>query len=450
MTRKVSRRDVLKASVAATFGAMLLPSGLLVHGQSPNEKLNVACIGIGGQGNYQLNGISNARENIVALCDVDTVRAGNAYERFPSAKKFTDYRKMFDEIEKEIDAVAISTPDHSHYHPVMRALRAGKHVYCEKPLAHSVAECRIITDTAAEKKLATQLGCQRHTHASIHRVVELVKKGAIGEVREVHCWYGGTRGMPEKPTKFVNPPATLEWDLWLGPAADRKYSVSKALNGKEEGTLAPYNWRFWWDYGTGETGNWSCHILDIPYWALDLKYPNKVSAAGPEVDPERTPKEMLINYEFPARGDLPPVTLSWSHTTKPACKEKYKIPDTFPNKLSFGAANTLFVGSKGMILCGFDRYVLLPEKDFVDFTVEKFIPDSPGFHKEWIAACKGGEPATCNFAYSGPMAETAILGNTAYKAGRKSFAWDAAKLQAVDCPEVQALIKPEFKKGWEY
>lgn len=445
---------MLKTSGAFGAGIMVLTNGILAKGQSPNEKLNIALIGIGGQGGFQVNNLKS--ENYVALCDVDDVRAGNVYEQYPNAKKFYDFRKLFDEMENQIDAVAISTPDHTHYHPVMRALRAGKHVYCEKPLAHSVAECRIITDTAAEKKLATQIGAQRHVYANMHRVVELIKSGAIGKVETVYSWIGGTRGMPEVPTKFVDPPSTIQWDLWLGPALkDRKFSYSKALNGKEEPTFAPYNWRFWWDYGTAETGNWACHILDLPYWALDLKYPTHVSARGPEVDPERTPNEMHIRYQFPARGELGPLTLYWSHGAKAPWANlvsSFKLKDDkTKNGWNLGDANNLFVGTKGMLIAGFGKHALLPEEDFVDFQYpEKFIPDSPGFHKEWINACKGGEKATCDFSYSGPMAETAILGNTAFRAGHKSFDWDAANLVAKNCPEVQAALKPEFRKGWDW
>jgi len=453
--KKLTRREMLKTSTILGAGALFLPSGILTRGQSPNEKLNVALVGLGNQGTYQLSNLGRMKNevNLVALCDVDDVKAGKAYEDNPGAKKFYDFRQMFDEMEKSMDAVAVSTPDHTHYHPVMRALRTGKHVYCEKPLAHSVQEIRNITKTAAERKLATQLGCQRHAYPNMHRVVELVKSGAIGDVTEVYSWIGGERGMPEMPAAFIDPPDTIKWDLWIGPCPkDWKYSVSKALNGKEEPTLAPYNWRFWWDFGTGETGNWSCHILDIPYWALDLAYPVKVSASGPDVDPARTPKEMHVVFDYPARGNLPALKLHWSHVRVPACYEKFGIPRDAKDKEGRNVnANTLFVGSKGMLLAGFDRHVLLPEEKFADFAYPTpFIPDSPGFHREWVNACKGGIPATCNFAYSGPMAESAILGNTAYRAGRQTFDWDAENLIAKNCPAVQAALKPEFRRGWEY
>jgi predicted dehydrogenase len=376
-----------------------------------------------------LNGV--AGENIVALCDVDDQRAGKAYQKFPKARKFYDFRVMLEEMEKQIDAAVISTPDHTHYHPAIMAMERGMHCYCEKPMAHAVSEVRRMTELAREKGLATQLGVQRHTIPNMHRVVELIKGGAIGDVRECHAWIGGDRGMPAVPKEYPPVPAHLKWDLWLGPAADRPYSPA----------YVPYNWRFWWDFGTGEMGNWGCHILDIPYWALDLQHCTKVSASGPEVDPQRTSKSTRVRYEFPARGDLPPVVLHWYHT---------KSGPPILNELGIsGKGNNLFIGSKGMLLCGFSSRTLLPEEKFADFKPpEPTIPDSPGFYKEWITACKGGETATCNFDYSGPMAETVLLGNVAYRTG-EAFEWNAADMKAPGCTAIDALNFPTYRKGWE-
>ena len=429
MTRSISRRELLRRAAATGTSALVLANGILARGASPNEKLDVAVIGLGGRGGANLGGV--AGENVVALCDVDDERAGKAYEKFPKAKKYYDFRPMLDEMDKEIDAVVISTPDHTHFHPAMMAMDRGKHCYCEKPMAHAVSQVRQMTDLARKKGVATQLGVQRHTILNMHRVVELIKAGAIGEVRECHAWIGGDRGMPKMPTSFPPVPPHLKWDLWLGPVAERPYSPD----------YVPYNWRFWWDFGTGETGNWGCHILDIPYWALDLKYCSKVSASGPEVDPQRTSKAMSVRYEFPARGELPPVVLHWYHTkSAPAILKERGV--------SLKGANNLFIGSKGMLLCGFSNHVLLPEERFADYKrPEPSIPDSPGFHKEWIAACKGGEPATCNFDYSGPMAETVLLGNVAYRTG-DAFEWNAAELKS-GCAAVDELNFPTYRKGWE-
>ena len=427
MNRKLTRRDMLKTTAVAATGVLLGAPRRRLVAKGPNEKLNIACIGIGGQGGGNVGAVRG--ENIVALCDVDDRRAGKQYGRFPKARKFFDFRKMFDAMEKEIDAVVVSTPDHTHFHPSMWALRRGKHLFCEKPMAHNVWEARQMTQLARQKKLATQLGVQRHTIDNVHRVVELVQSGAIGEVKEVHSWVGGSRGMPGDPKDFPPVPDGLKWDLWLGPAAERKYSPS----------YCPYNWRFWWDFGTGETGNWGCHILDIPFWALGLTQPTRVDASGPPVHPQQTPKKMTTKLQFPAVGKRGPVTLHWSHGGSPILKAK---------GLSGKGANTVFVGTEGILVCGFGSRKLYPEAKFKGFKAPaKSIPSSPGFHKEWIQAIKGGQPATCNFDYSGPMAETVLLANLAYRAG--GFDWDAKALKAVSNPKAQALIREQYRKGWE-
>ena len=431
MRQTLNRRDMLKAASAVGAGLFLGTAHESARAQeSPNEKLNVALIGVGGRGAANLRGLKG--ENIVALCDVDDKTAGNAYEQHPNATKFYDYREMFDKMEKEIDAVVVSTPDHTHFHPSMMAMERGKHLYCEKPMAHSVDQVRRMTQLAKKQNVATQLGVQRHTIDNMHRVVELIKAGAIGEVTEVHSWIGGSRGMPPLPSEKEEIPAHLKWDLWLGQAADRPYHK----------TYCPYGWRFWWDFGTGEMGNWGCHILDIPFWALDLKYPTRVDASGPELDPRRTPKQMATKFEFPADGKRAALTLNWYHADKG--------PEILREKgLSDRGANNLFIGTQGMLLCGFSMRKLYPEDKFAEFEApEKSIPDSPGFHKEWITACKGGEPATCHFGYSGPMSETVLLGNAAYRGGG-GFDWNAESLQALGNPNAERYLHSYVRKGWE-
>jgi len=426
--RKITRRQILRTGAAATAGIWITSGLHSSNAQSPNDKLNIAFIGIGGQGRSNLDQLT--QENITALCDVDDERAGNAYDKHPKAKAFFDYRKMLEQMDSQIDAVVVSTPDHHHYHPSMMAMGMGKHLYCEKPMAHSIFEIRGMTELAREKKLATQLGVQRHTIGNMHRVVEIIQSGVIGDVKEVYSKLGGDRGMPAMPTDFPPVPEHLKWDLWLGPAQDRKYSPD----------YCPYKWRFWWDFGTGETGNWGCHILDIPYWALKLEHCTGVTAWGPEADPQRSPKSLFTKYAFPARGDLPPVTLHWYHTDKPI---KELLERDIPQ-----SGNNIFIGSKGILVCDFKNRKLYPEDKFADFNApDRFIPDSPGFRQEWIDACKGGKNATCNFDYSGPMAETVILGNTCYRAG-KDFDWKHNPMTAVNCPEAEAYLRPAFRKGW--
>ena len=428
----LNRRDILKATAAASAGYWIGGSTLsAADDKSPNEKLNVACIGIGGRGGANVGGVRG--ENIVAMCDVDDKRAGKAYSSNAKAKKFYDYRKMFDTMANEIDAVVISTPDHTHFHPAMLAMDLGKHVYCEKPMAHNVWQVRQMTEKAREKNLATQLGNQRHAMDNMRRVVELVRAGAIGDVTEVHSWIGGSRGMPKIPTDTPPVPDGLKWDLWLGQAPERPYHSS----------ICPYGWRFWWDYGTGETGNWGCHILDIPFWALELDYPTSVEASGPEIHALTTPKSMATKFAFPAKGKRGPITLHWYHGS--GANEALKKYD-----LSTRGGNTVFIGTEGQLVAGFSSHKLFPEKKFADYKrPEASIPKSPGFHREWIQACKGGEPATCNFDYTGPMAETVLLGNVAYRAGGEAFQWDAKTLTASGNSKVAQYIKEPVRKGWE-
>ena len=432
--RQTQRRGFLKSTATLGTGVWLGTTSSLHTARaedSPNEKLNVAIIGCGGRGFANLKGLSD--QNIVALCDVDEQRAGSAYKQHPKAKAFHDYRKMFDAMANDIDAVAVSTPDHTHFHPSMIAMDLGKHLYCEKPMAHSVDQVRRMTKKASEQKIATQLGVQRHTIQNVHRVVELIKSHAIGRIEEVHCWVSGERGMPKIPTDTPPVPDTLKWDLWLGQGRERDYHPS----------IAPYGWRFWWDYGTGETGNWGCHILDIPFWALDLKYPTRVDASGPDVHELTTPKQMATSFDFPAdpATDRQAVKLHWYHS-KPG-------PDVLRVHGLQHWGNTLFIGTEGMLQCDFGRYRLYPEDKFADFKApEKSIPDSPGFHKEFVQACKGGEKATCNFDYSGPLTETVLLGNVAFRAGG-GFDWDAENLKATGNQAAERHLTSYVRKGWE-
>jgi predicted dehydrogenase len=446
MTRKITRREALQTGGVLAAGVWLGGSPSL-RAEQANDRLNLACIGIGGQGGVNLNAL--AKQNIVALCDVDQVRAGKNFERFPKARRFVDFRQMFDKMEKEIDAVVISTPDHTHFHPTYMAMQRRKHVFVEKPLAHNVWQARQLTELARKNKLATQLGVQRHTIPNMARVVELIRARAIGEVTEVHSWISSSRGMPADPKEYPAVPKTLDWDLWLGPAAETRYSPA----------YAPYNWRFWWDFGTGEAGNWGCHILDIPYWALDLKYPTRVAAVAPKPDPRKTPTTMTTRFEFPASKDRPltlpsppavggegrvrgGVTLFWYQIgSPPILKEK---------GLAGKGANTVFIGTKGILVCGFNTRQLYPIEQYRDYKAPAAsIKPSPGFHREWLDACKGGRPATCNFDYSGPMTETVLLANAAYRAGGEPFTWDGEKMTATGNKAVTPLLREAFRKGWE-
>ncbi len=431
MNHRYTRRDVLRTTGLASAG-VLLGRGAFARPMA-NDRLNVAVIGIGGRGRANLNAIART-ENIVALCDVDDARAGDAYEKFPQARRFRDFRRMFDAMADEIDAVVVSTPDHTHFHPCHAALQLKKHLYVEKPLAHNPWEVRTLTDLAREQGVATQLGVQRHALPNVHRAVEIVQSGLLGEIKRCYAWVGGERGMPNKPTGpdgFPAVPDHLDWDLWMGPTAPRRYSPA----------YCPYEWRFWWPYGTGEMGNWGCHVLDIPFWALGLKYPFQVGAAGPPADLDRTPKSMNSALDFAARGDAPPVKLFWLHTKDgPEILKASGMPHL--------GTGVLFLGSKGTLLCDFSKLHLYPE----DIEVPApSIPDSPGFHREWIDACKGGPPATCEFDYSGPLTEAVLLANIAYRTrGGKDWVtqWDGPALEFSE-PKSQAYVREEYREGWK-
>ncbi len=443
MLRKTTRRDVLKASTAAGAGALLSLGRVWAQGDSPSEKLDVACIGIGGRGRGNVSGVDSAGANFVAMCDVDEKHAAKTFEKYPQAEKFKDFRKMLDKIGSKVQAVVVSTPDHTHAPAAAMALRLGKHVYCEKPLTRTVHEARTLTKLAVENKLVTQLGTQIHAGDNYRRVVELVQGGAIGPVAEVHVWNPARYSMGDRPTDTPPVPEGLDWDLWLGPAPYRPYHSA----------YCPFRWRCWWDFATGGLGDFYCHYSDLPFWALDLKYPTRVAAEGSQpVHPESCHQWVIVRYDFPARGKRPPVRLTWYDGGKqPDYDELDKklaamtgIQEPVPRQKQ----GILFVGTTGMLLADYSHRYLLPKKKYADFKPpEPTIPNSIGHHKEWVEACKSGGPTTCNFAYSGPLTEAALLGAVSYRVG-SPLEWDAENLKAANCPEAERFLRREYRKGW--
>lgn len=429
MAHRFSRRNFVQKTTLLGAGITILNRSSLVRAYAANEKLNVAVVGVANRGGANLNGVS--KENIVALCDVDKVYLGKAAQRFESAKTFADFRRMLDAVAPQIDAVVVSTPDHTHAVAGCAALRLGKHLYCEKPLAHDVGEVRLMTDLAREKKRATQLGTQIHAGENYRRVVELVQSGAIGKVAEVHVWNGAGYSGGDRPKETPPVPENLDWDLWLGPAPERPYHPN----------YAPFKWRGWWDFGTGGLGDFFCHYSDLPFWALDLKYPTSVETEGPPVHPESCCPWIIVRYEFPARGDRPAVRYTWyGGGKKPPFLAERKIPE-------WGAA-VLFVGERGMILADYNRRMMLPQEQFKDFQPPpQTIPASIGHHQEWIDACKQGTPTTCRFDYSGPLSEAALLGVVSYRTGEK-LNWDGPNMKAVNCPKADSFLHPPCRKGW--
>ena len=441
----LSRRCFSKLLATATLGTLTAPAFL--RGQNLNSKLNVAIIGAGGRGGSNMGEIGRS-ENIVAVCDVAEVALDAAQKKYPQAKRFTDFRKLY-EIEKEFDAVAVSTCEHTHAFATLPALNLGKHVYCEKPLTYNIWEARIIREAAAKAKVATQMGTQIHAGDNYRRVVELVQGGAIGPVSEVHVWVGRAWGRQsaeassrnhdivnvlERPTETSPTPKGLDWDLWVGPAPLRPFNEVYFPGPK---------WYRWWDFGNGTMSDLGSHWNDLPFWALQLQSPLSIEASGPPPHPEIAPASMRAIYEYGARGTLPPVRLTWHQgEDKPEIWTSGGIPQW--------DSGVLFIGSNGrMLLSGYDQHRLLPEPQFVDFKrPDPFIPKSIGHHAEWIHACKTGASTTCNFQYAGWLTEANHLGNVAYRAGQKLM-WNSAKLQVTNTRGADRFIRREYRKGWK-
>lgn len=447
MSSRLSRRRFLSTTAAAVGATSLSPLVLRAEKgkPGPSDRLRVGVIGIGGMGGADMYGVASAGAEIVALCDVlegpvdpgpgvnsKLVSRGKevaaARQRFKNATFCTDFRKLIEQ--KGLDAVVVGTPDHSHAPATLASLRNGLHVYCEKPLTHTVAEARLVAETAAKMKRVTQMGTQIHAGSNYRRVVELIQGGAIGPVKEVHVWCDRAYVGNDRPKETFAIPAGLNWDLWLGVAPVRPYHP----------TYLPFDWREWWDFGGGTLNDMACHHMDLPFWALKLRHPTKVSAEGPPVLAEGTPPTLKVQYDFPARDGLPPVKLTWYHG---GLRPSYFKDGTVPK----WGDGSLFVGEKGMLLANYGDRKLLPEKQFTGFTPPApSIPDSIGHHKEWIEACKSGGTTTCNFSYSGALTEAVLLGTVAYRSG-KSFTWDGQKLTTGD-PSIDRWLTKEYRKGW--
>ncbi len=436
MSSRTNRREFLRRTGLAGAGFWVFTrEGWAQQPKSPNEKLNVGVIGVGGRGEANLNAI--AGENVVALCDVDDKALAKAAARFSKAEKFHDFRKLLER--KEVEAVTVSTADHCHAAAANMAMKLGKHVYCEKPLTHSIYEARVLAQTAAKMKIATQMGNQGHSNDGARRTVELIRSGAIGPIREAHCWTDRPgrfwfQGI-DRPTETPAVPSDLHWDLWLGPAPERPYHPA----------YHPFKWRGWWDFGTGAIGDMACHVMDVAYWALDLRDPATIEAEGPPPNQETGPTWMIVSYQFPARGERPPRTLMWYEAGKKPAAELFEGEKVEDN-------GTLFIGEKGKIYFP-DPYgarsMLLPKAQFAGFKPpEPSIPNSIGHHAEWIRACKGGEPAGSHFGYAGPLTEMALLGNVAYRAG-KPIRWNAERMRCPGTPEAERFIRRDYRKGWE-
>jgi len=440
MGRQSNRRDFLKIGAGAGIGFWATAGLTEVRAaQGANERLNIAIIGAGGRGGGNLGSV--AGENIVAICDADDQRAAGAFKQYPNVPKYRDFRVMLEK-QKDIDAVVVSTPDHTHAPASIMAMRMGKHCYCEKPLTHSVYEARLMKETAAKHKVATQMGNQGTASSGLRQGVEVLRAGAIGDVRELHVW----TNRPIWPQNITGDrlaailkgqpvPNSLDWDCWLGPAPQRAYHAD----------YVPFKWRGWWDFGTGALGDMGCHTLNLPYMALRLGAPSSVQAdLEGELNPQTGPLGCTVTFEFPARGEMPACRLMWYERRLPR-------QELFMGQKPSGSG-CLIVGSKGTMYSPSDygsEYRLMPEANFRDYRPpQPTLPRSPGHHAEWIRACKGGAPAMSNFVdYSAQLTETILLGNVAMRVGKR-IVWDSEKLRAVGCPEADQYIRREYRKGW--
>jgi predicted dehydrogenase len=443
--RALNRRQfiyttALTASSLALSASAATPAKL----KSPNEKLDFGVIGAAGRGGDDANGVSG--ENIVAVCDIDANNLAGAAKRWPKARLYRDYRVMLEK-EKGLDAVTIGIPDHHHAPAAMLAIKSRKHVYCEKPLTHTISEARALTLAAREYKVMTQMGNQGHCGTGNRELCEMIWAGAIGPVREVHCWSDRPiwpQGLP-RPQGSDPVPPNIDWDLWIGPAPMRPY-LSKWPDGRV--VYLPTNWRAWWDFGCGALGDMGCHIMDGANWALKLGPPATVEIVDSSpLCAETPPSWCILRYHFPARGDMPPCTLTWYD----GGKQPPKPPEMEGDK--FDGNSSLFIGDKGKILSGCygERPRLLPESSMADYKrPPQIIPRVPGDspHQDFIRACKGG-PAPCsNFDVSGPFTETVLLGNLVLRVG-KTIEWDSKKMRVKNMPGANQFIHGHYRKGWK-
>jgi predicted dehydrogenase len=449
---EITRRTFLAISTAAgmTFAASaqnVNTAKVVPRKVSPNEKLNIAGIGAGGKGREDLG---NCRmENVVAMADVDTERAAEMFAFYPKARQFTDYREMLDTV-KEIDAVTVTTPDHTHAPAAYLAMTLGKHVYVQKPLTHTVAEARLLRDTAKKMGVASQMGNQGHSGNGVRVLCEMVWSGAIGTVREAHIWtnrptwpQGIGEPLAEEPVR-----AGLDWDRWIGTAPMR------AFNNK----YAPHNWRGWQDFGNGALGDMACHIMDPAFWALHLYQAERYSVELVQADGrngQTYPNSSVVKFSYPARGDMPPVDVYWydggNLPPRPrGVPDGQQVGDGEWNDRTNGS---YFAGDNGCITAGEygGRARLLPDERMAEYTLPaETIPrvSAQNHYRNWFDACKGGEPACSNFEYSAPFSEMIVLGGLAIRMNQK-LEYDCVAGKLTNLANSDHLLTKEYRKGWE-
>ncbi len=462
----ISRRQFLGSTALAAAGFYIVPRHVLGGAGfvAPSDRLNLASVGVGGKGYSDIVNCSgydkntgNTLDNVVALCDVDQVRAADAFKIFPKAAKFTDFREMLDKMGKEIDAVTVSTPDHTHAVAAMMAMKMGKNVYVQKPLTHDIYEARMLTEAAHKYNVVTQMGNQGNSSDDIRKICEWIWAGAIGDIHEVHCWTNRPvwpQGIPT-PTGTPKVPKTLDWDLWLSTAQTRPYNPA----------FVPFSWRGWWDYGTGALGDMACHIIDPAFKALKLGYPSSVECSVGHFFPTdeknadfsmSIPPSSVIHFEFPEREGMPRVKLHWyDGGIKP------ERPVEFGDE-QLGQNGVIFCGDDGILTC--DVYAenprLMPLSRMKIFKEpEPTLPRvKDGHYRSWVEACKGGPAPSSNFDYAGPLTEMVLMGNLAIRSyniqegkefpGRKKLLWDGNNMKITNFDPANQFVRRTYRDGW--
>lgn len=438
---EIPRRAFLKAATAAS-AALSFPAIMRSqHGRSPNDRLNIALVGVGGRGKEAVRGL--ATENFAAFCDVDEQRASESFEMHPEVPRFQDYRKMLDRLGDQIDAITISTPDHMHYPIAVAALQLGKHVFCEKPLTHTIWEARQLAALAREKKVATQMGNQGHANEGPRLLKEWFDAGILGEVRELHSWtnrpvWPQGVGAPDHARFIPVVPPTLDWNLWLGVAKARAYDPA----------YVPRKWRGYWDFGTGALGDMGCHILDGAFWALGLDLPARVTAISGNQTNVSGPTSSVVTYEFPARGSRPALKWTWyDGGLQPV------LPEDWDAQRQLSDNGSLIVGSKASVSTNvyYESVRIVPEarmQELAPALPTKTLPRVEGGHfAEWLRACKGGPEAGSNFTYAAKLTELCLLSNVAIRA-RRAIEWDSRSMRVTNIPGANQYVTKEYRPGF--
>lgn len=446
----ILRRRFLQTTAATAWASTFVPQRAF----GSNDRVRVAAIGIGGKGASDIADIAKAGGEIVALCDVDQRpprRGSKIRDQFPKAQFYQDFREMLDKESKRIDAVSVSTPDHTHFPAAIWAMRRGKHVYCQKPLTHSIWEARQMALAAKQFNVATQMGNQGHASESVRLGVEWIRGGIVGKVQEVHTWTNRPiwpQGLTTRP-KVQPTPSMLNWDAWLGPAPKRPYHEA----------YCPFNWRGWWDFGTGALGDMGCHIMDMPYWALELSYPTHVRADSKGNTAESGPTESTVAYTFAPGKYHDELKFVWYDGNRmPPRDVTSGIVDTIDGtKRELTAQevqkrfHAIVVGDKGKFFfsrSNAKQWRTAPGTLAEGFAPKKLIPRVPNEDVEWLTACRGGSPAASSFEFSGPFTEVVLLGNLAIRLD-KPIDWDGESMTATNAPEAAELIRRSYRKGWD-